>query len=271
MIALLHAEWAKVLRRPRTYVALGFMVVVPTIVGLALWANPPDPGHGEGPRFFSAATQTGLLFPAAALNIMSRFLLIVVMGLFAGDAIAGEASTGNLRYLLLRPIRRGRLLATKLAIAASLALLATILLAATATVIGGVAFGFKPLNLPPFFVQQSVGNLFIHIGMAVGYVTWTLASVVAFGFLISTMTASPVGAAGAAVGLGITSEILNEIDSLGSIRNGLPLHYFDAWQGLFWSNRVPHDMWSGLLLPIPYVLGFCALAWWWFKRKDITA
>ena len=270
MIALLRTEWAKVLRRPRTYVALGLVVVVPAIVGFALWANPPGEG-GEGPRFFSAAISTGLLFPAAALNIMSRFLLVVVIGLFAGDAIAGEAGTGNLRYLLLRPIGRGRLLAAKLIVATSLALIATTLLAGTATLVGGIAFGFKPLDLPPFFVHQSVGNLLIHIGMATGYVAWSLASVVAFGFMISVMTQSAAGAAGAAVGFGVVSEIMNEITALGSIRDVLPLRYFDSWQTLFWSNHVSDDMWTGLLLPIPYVLGLLGFTWWYFRRKDILA
>jgi ABC-2 type transport system permease protein len=102
-------------------------------------------------------------------------------------------------------------------------------------------------------------------------VAWTLASVVAFGFMISTMTDSPAAAAGAAVGLGVTSQILNEIESLGTIRDFLPTRYFDAWEGLFWSDRIPDDFWSGLVQPIPYVLGFGFIAWWWFRRKDVLS
>jgi ABC-2 type transport system permease protein len=268
MIALLRTEWAKTLRRPRTYVALGFVVVIPTIVGLLLWSSPPEPG--DGPRFLFAATQTGLLFPAAALTVMSPFLLIVVISLFAGDAIAGESNTGNLRYLLVRPIGRGRLLTAKLVIALSLALIATVLLAATAMVVGGLAFGFEPLNLPPFFEPQSVGSLLLHTAIAAGYVTWSLASVVTFGFMVSTMTASPAGAAGSAVGFAVTSQILNQIESLGAVRDVLPLRYFDEWDTLFWSDHLPGDFWNGLLLPIPYAVGFCAVAWWWFRRKDIV-
>jgi ABC-2 type transport system permease protein len=270
VIALLRTEWSKALRRPRTYVAIGFVMAIPVIVAFALWANPPDPGRGGG-QFFYVATQTGLLFPAAILRVVSRLVLLVVIALFAGDAIAGEANTGNLRYLLLRPIPRGRLLAAKLTVAASLALVTTIALMLTATIAGGVAFGFTGLHGQAFFVDQSAGNLLLHTAMATGYVTWSLASVVAFGFMVSTMTDSPGGATAAAVGLGITSQILEAIDSLGSIRNYLPLKYFDAWTGLFWSNRVPDDVYSGLLLPIPFVLVFCGVAWWWFRRKDVLA
>ncbi len=269
MIALLRSEYAKTVRRPRTYVALGFVMAIPVIVALALWANPPDPGDGD--RFFTTATQTGLLFPAAMLRIMSRLVLVVVIGLFAGDAIAGEAGTGNLRYMLLRPIGRGRLLSAKLVVTAVLLVAATIALTATATIAGGIAFGFEPINFQIFFVDQSVGNLLGHIGMATAYVSWTLAVVAAFGFMVSTMTDSPAAAAGAAVGLGVSSQILNEIESLGSIRDYLPLRYLDAWEGLFWSDRVPDDMYSGLLLPIPWMLAFLAIGWWWFRRKDVLA
>jgi ABC-2 type transport system permease protein len=270
VIALLRTEWAKTLRRPRTYVAIGFVMFIPAIIAFALWANPPDGGRGGG-EFFYVATQTGLLFPAAVLRVISRLVLVVVIALFAGDAIAGEASTGNLRYQLLRPIARGRLLGAKLTIALSLALITTVALMLTATIAGGIAFGFSPLEGQVFFKDQSVVNLLIHTGMATGYVTWSLTSVVAFGFMISTMTDSPGGATVAAVGLGITSQILEAIESLGSIRDYLPLKYFDAWTGLFWSDRVPDDVYSGLLLPIPFVLVFCGIAWWWFRRKDVLA
>jgi ABC-2 type transport system permease protein len=268
VIALLRTEWSKTLRRPRTYVTIGFVVVIPAIIALALWANPPESGQGEG--FFFAATQTGLLFPAAVLRVVSRLVLLVVVALFAGDAIAGEANTGNLRYQLLRPIPRGRLLAAKLTIAAGLALITTVALMLTATVAGGIAFGFGPLRVPAF-VDQSAGELLLHTAMATGFVAWALASVVAFGFMVSTMTDSPGGATAAAVGFGLISQILGEIESLGSVRSYLPLRYFDAWTGLFFSNRVPDDVYSGLLQPVPFIVVFCGVAWWWFRRKDVLS
>ena len=274
MIALLRTEWAKTLRRPRTYVALGFVMLIPAIIAFALWANPPSPGggggRGDGGGLFYAASQSGPLLGAAALRVMSRLVLLIVIALFAGDAIAGEAMTGNLRYQLLRPIPRGRLLAAKLLVAATLALLATVLLTSTATAVGGLAFGFGGLHVPPF-VDQSSGTLVLHTAIATVYVTWSLASVIAFGFMVSTMTDTPAGATAAAVRLGITSQILEAIDSLGSVRDFLPLKYYDAWTDLFFSNRFSSDMTSGLWQPIPFILVFCGVAWWWFRRKDILS
>ena len=37
---------------------------------------------------------------------MSRFLLVFLVALFAGDAVASEANWGNLRAMLTRPGRR---------------------------------------------------------------------------------------------------------------------------------------------------------------------
>ncbi|MBV8950540.1 MAG: ABC transporter permease subunit [Actinobacteria bacterium] len=272
MTALLRAEIIKQARRPRTYVALGLMALIPIIITFALWANPPTPSpDANGDQFFYLATQSGLLLPAAILNVMSRFLLIGVAALFAGDAIASEAAWGNLRALLVRPIRRERLLAVKLAIAAGLSLLATLIIVVTALVAGWVTWGWHGLNIGAFVPYQSVGTLLGHLAIATGYIAWSLSSIVAFGFMISTMTDSPVGAAAAAFGLYVTSSILDNISAIGVIRNGFPTHYLNAWQDLFARNVASSDMARGALLQVGYIIVFCGIGWWYFRRKDVMS
>lgn len=283
MIALLRTEVVKQARRTRTYVALGLMALIPIIITFALWANPPNGsefqgggGGGGGDGFFYLASHTsGLLLPAAILLVMSRFLLIAIGALFAGDAIASEASWGNLRALLTRPIKRGRLLTAKLAIAVALTCLATVIIVVTALVAGAIAFGWHPLDVQgvasQFVPYQSIGALLGHLALAAVYVTWGLAAVVAFGFMVSTMSDAPAGAASAAFGLYVTSAILDNITAIGSIRNVFPTHYSDAWTDLFLRNHASADMLRGVLVQIPYVLVFCGVAAWWFRRKDVMS
>jgi ABC-2 type transport system permease protein len=114
-LSLLRTELVKNLRRTRTYVAYGLLVLIPCIMALAISLNPPDL-RGDG-RLLYLASQTGLLLPGFALRVTSAFMLVIVVALFGGDAIAGEASWGNLRYLLMRPVRRGRLIAVKFLVA----------------------------------------------------------------------------------------------------------------------------------------------------------
>ena len=56
----------------------------------------------------------GTLFPLAALAIVLPLFLPIAVAVAAGDAIAGEAQQGTLRYLLVRPVGRTRLLVAKL-------------------------------------------------------------------------------------------------------------------------------------------------------------
>jgi ABC-2 type transport system permease protein len=272
MLRLVGTEVSKQVRRPRTWVALAFVMLVPIIITVALKLNPPDfGGQGDEDRFFFLATQTGLAVPIAALQLMSGFFLVVVICMFAGDAVASEAGWGNLRYLLVRPVKRGRLLSAKLIVVAIFSVLSTALVAISGLIVGVAAFGWHPLEIPIFGLSQSPGELVSNVALAVVLITWGLAGVVAFSFMLSTMTDSAAGAIFAGVGLYIVSIILNQIRSLGAIRYGLPIRYYDAWIDLFTRNEFTGDMWRSILIQIPYLVVFCGIAWWWFHRKDIKS
>ena len=73
------------------------------------------PRPGTGPAFLSAVLTDGTLFPLAAMAIVLPLFLPVAVAVLAGDAIAGEAQPGTLRYVLVRPVGRTRLLVAKLA------------------------------------------------------------------------------------------------------------------------------------------------------------
>lgn len=277
MIALLWVELVKALKRTRTYVAFAIVVGIPVIMTIAVHANPPDRrgGNGPGGGLFYLATQSGLIMPAAALRLMSGFLLVIIVAIFGGDAIAGEASWGNLRYLLMRPIARGRLLGTKFVVALVCAWVATLLVVLAGFVAGVIAFGYHDLNAPVQFLSpyaQSSTQLLGDLAIATVYVAWSLSAVVAFSFLFSVLTDAPTGAVFAGVGLYITSTILDAIDSIPSgIRNVLPTHYFDTWVDMFTHNSVSSDMWKGAGLTLAYVVVFLGVAAWHFRRKDILS
>jgi len=272
-ISLFRTEMSKQLRRPRTYVALGIMVVLPVIMTIAVRFGERAQ-RAEVESLFSLARQSGLVMPAAALLFMSRFLLVVVVAIFAGDAVAGEATWGTLRYTLVRPVGRARLLATKLVMALVFVVIATLLIVLTGLVAGGIAFGWNRVDIDfgTFFsLHKSAGQLLGDLGVASAYVAWGMTSVVAMALMVSTMTDSSNGAIGAGIGLFTTSEILNAIPQLGAIRNGLPTHYLDDWRGLIVRNDSAVDLLRGALIQLPYIAVFLGIAFWWFKRKDVLS
>lgn len=279
MFRLVRTEMYKQLRRPRTWVALGFVILVPIIITIALKANPPtlsDGGGGGGgrdggPRFFYLAAQSGLLVPIATLRVMSEFFLVVIFCLFAGDAIASEAGWGNLRFLLTRPISRGRLLVAKLIVAAAYSVLATALIVVSGLIAGGIAFGYHGISVPVLGISMSVSSILGNLALSGVLAAWGIAGVAAFAFMLSTMMDNSAGAIMGAVGLYIVTSILGAIDSIGPIRYGFPTFYNGAWSNLFTGASFGGDMVRNVVVQIPYVIVFVAIGYWWFRRKDITS
>ena len=194
--------------------------------------NPPEPAR-RGQLSSSSASQTGLLLPAFALRITSAFLLVIVVALFGGDAIAGEATWGNLRYLLMRPIgawapRARQVRWSRCSARGSRSCSSW----SPALVVGVDRLRHRPDRVPADAssgrpVDRRRSSTTSRVSTA--YVAWSLTGVVSFSFMVSCMTDAPFGAIFAGVGLYFTSLILDSISSLGSIRYGLPTHYFDAW------------------------------------------
>jgi ABC-2 type transport system permease protein len=272
-LSVMRTELVKTMRRPRTYVAYGILVVIPLIMALAIHLNPPTIDREGGGGLLYLASQTGLLLPGFALRITSALILVIVVALFGGDAIAGEANWGNLRYVLMRPVARGRLVISKFLIAVLAAWVSVFLVVVTALVAGAITFGTDPLHISffRFAVEQSRGDILYHLLVATAYVSWGLTGVVAFSFMVSCMTDAPFGAIFAGVGLYFTSLILDQITSLGSIRYILPTRYFDAWFDLVSRGQWNDDMWRGVVLQFAYIAVFLLVGLWWFKRKDIKS
>jgi ABC-2 type transport system permease protein len=280
MIALVRTEMAKAVRRMRTLVIALGLVGLPTLIVVAIHAHGNRPEHGEGEGLFRLAQQSGLLVPAAVLSVMSGFLLVVVAGTFAGDSVAGDAAWGNLRYLLMRPVARGRLLVAKAFVAGTLIWACTALVTVAALVGGVILFGAHAVSIPGVSgfsfgsfrgVELSQAALLIRIAAAAAYVAFGFTALLALGTLFSTLTDSAAGAIGATVGVYIVSEILDGITQLGRLRYGFPTHYLDAWEPMFTQNRYSSDMIAGIVVQLVYFVFFGAIAIAWFRRKDIRS
>jgi ABC-2 type transport system permease protein len=269
--------WTEIRRqasRRRTHLALGFMVLLPLIILLAFEFGSDnsndDNGGGQFGSLVDLATSGGLNFALFTIAVSAGFLLIVVVALFFGDTVASEASWGSLRYLLAIPVPRARLLGIKLLAALLYAVAALALLAGTALLIGTLRYGWHPLGSTIAAAIPPGAGLLRLLGV-LAYLAVTLLIVAGLAFLLSTLTDAALGAVGGAVLLWILSSILDQITALGAIRNVLPTHYSDAWQGLLSTPIQGGDLAKGAICAICYAVLFWALAFWRFTRKDITS
>jgi ABC-2 type transport system permease protein len=269
--------WTEVLRqgsRPRTRIALAFMVILPLIVLAAFefGGNGEDDRNGGGAfaSLVNVATSGGVNFALFTLLVSSGFLLVVVFALFFGDTVASEASWGSLRYLLAIPVPRGRLLGAKLVVSGIYSVLAMALLVGTALAAGTLRYGWHPLR-STISDQISPGQGLVRLLAAAAYITMSLLVVAALALLLSVSTDAPLGAVGGAVLLQILSSILDQITALGSIRLFLPTHYNNAWVGLLSTPIQTESIVRGLVSSLAYAVVFFSFAFWRFLRKDIVS
>jgi ABC-2 type transport system permease protein len=260
--------------RPRTRIALAFMVVLPLIILAAFEFGGGDDDDDTGGGAFSSlvdlATAGGVNFALFTLLVSSSFLVVVVVALFFGDTVASEASWGSLRYLLAIPVPRARLLGVKLVVSMLYAGFALLLLVGTALVAGSLRYGWDPLR-STIADQLEPWPALVRIAGATAYIAISLLVVASLAFLLSVSTDAPLGAVGGAVLLSIVSSILDQIEALGTIRNFLPTHYNDAWVGLL-STPVQYDtMIRGTISAVSFATILFGLAFWRFIRKDIVS
>lgn len=267
---MIVVELVKLYRRPRTWLSLLLLVALPTVVAAFLAASDVAPRPGTGPAFLSAVLDNGALFPAAALAIVLPLFLPLAVAVVAGESIAGEAQGGTLRYLLVRPVGRTRLLVAKLVSVLAFTMTAVTLVAVTAYVVGTQLFGSAPLPSTSG-TTLTTADATLRTVIAVAYVGWSMIGVAAVALFLSTLTDSPLGAALGAVALLVASTVLVGLDAADAVRPYLPTRYWLAFVDLFRDPVLWRDLLRGTLLQAVYVAVFLSAAWANFTTKDVTS
>ena len=90
------------LQRRRVWLCWALLCALPALVAVLLAVTGIAPPPGRGGAFLSAVVSNGQLFPAAALALVLPVFLPITVAIVAGETVAGEATTGTLRYLLVR-------------------------------------------------------------------------------------------------------------------------------------------------------------------------
>ncbi|MEV7126500.1 ABC transporter permease [Streptomyces sp. NPDC093260] len=275
-LGLLRSELLTTFRRWRTLALLAVLAAVPVLVGVAVRietggdAGPHGGGGGEGPAFIAQITHNGLFLVFTALAATLPVFLPLAVGVVAGDTIAGEASAGTLRYLLVAPSGRTRLLLTKYATVTAFCLAATFVVAVSALVVGALLFPLGDLTTISG-TRIGFGEGLARALLIALVVAASLLGLAALGLFVSTLTNSGIAAMATTVGLVITAQILDQIPQLHAIQPYLFPHYWLSFADLM---REP-VYWDGLVknleLQALYAAVFGSAAWARFTTKDITA
>lgn len=276
---MIRVELAKLLRRPRVWASVLLICGLPAIVAVLLKATDVAPPPGQGAAFLSAVLRNGSLYPAAALAIVLPVFLPVAVAVVAGDSIAGEATTGTLRYLLLRPVGRTRLLVAKLVALSTYVLVAVLAVAVTSYVVGVLLFGMgtpaavgQPGGITSLSgISLSPAQLVLRLAGAIGYIAVSMLGVGAIALFLSTLTDSALGAALGALAALVASEVLVTLDAAASIKPYLPTYYWLSWVDFFRNPIFWRGIERGIGIQAVYVVLLLGAAWANFATKDIKS
>lgn len=180
MADVLAAEWRKALTARSTHIILGVVAVLTGLMILlagyfvSVWDSMPPEGRANS--------------SLGGLPDLLGWILSLVMAVFGTLAITSEYASGMIRTTFIAMPRRGRVLAAKALIVASItfvvseAALAATLLASSAIIGDRVITGQAPVDASAGFLIVAMGlstTTFALVGLAIGAITRSaLASVV---------------------------------------------------------------------------------------------
>ena len=197
-----------------------------------------------------------------------------LISLVAGDQLAGEATGGTFRLLLIHPPSRTRILAAKYMTTLLYTLSLVAFLALLALGLGLALFGTGDLLVPGRTLTvipraEVPWRLALTFGLAI----WSMWCVASLAFLFSSLVENAIGPIIGTMAVIIVFLVVGNapVTLFTTVRPYLFTTYFNVWQRVMeqpvpWDEIATHAAYLGL-----YSIGFYAVTWYIFVRKDVLS
>ncbi|HEX5401984.1 MAG TPA: ABC transporter permease subunit [Pseudonocardiaceae bacterium] len=252
---LIWSELRWVFKRPRTWIALILLGLVPVVIAIGIRVGDNGPRGGGGGLIANLAGN-GLVLPIASLSITLAILLPLVGAMWSADALAGEASHSTLRYLLVAPVSRVRLLVVKSIGVATAVLAACVLIAVVGMVAGYLILGSGEL-LTLSGTTLSFGAAVGRIALAVAWVAVQVWAVCAIALAVSACTEHPMVVMASTLAGAVVLGVLSSIPALDWLQ---PYLLTNSWASLIDVLRDPVPT-AGLLHGLAEAGCYAVIGW----------
>jgi len=265
----LGSEAGLVFGRRRNQLLLVGLALVPLVIGVAVrvFSNGM---RGGGTDLVSRIAGSGLFLAAVAFVVTMPLFLPLVISVVAGDALAGDAQLGTVRYALIVPVSRTKWLAMKAFALFAFTCAGVAAVLVVAVVAGFALFGVHSMTLlsgDVIGVGAGLGRL---VAMA-GYVAASLTGLCAVGLFVSSLTEVPIAAMAGTAIVPAVCTVLLAVPQLAPIHPGLlTYHWLDLTTFLFAQPDLAL-LRNGLLLQAAWVVVFGSLAWARLASQDVSA
>lgn len=280
LFKLIKLEWIKTFSKLRTYIGfIAITVVLPLMfIGLKLdqgrfLTNTPAFKILEQNFFLVGNILNGFFVS----HLVMYFLMVhipVLIALVAGDQVAGEATAGTLRMILIRPPSRLKIITAKAAISLIYTTLLVLFLAVFSLAMGVTMFGTGDLLvLKKGLLILSQKQAVLRFLMAYPLAILAMSVIAALGFLLSVLVENAIGPIIGTMAIVIVSVIISEtpISLFLKIRPFLFTTYTKVWQKVFLDPLPLGDILSSIIYLICFMVLFFGIAFFIFVKKDILS
>jgi ABC-2 type transport system permease protein len=209
-----------------------------------------------------------------SLHIHIPFLITLV----AGDMVSSEATSGTIRFLLIRPPSRSRIIMAKYLTALFYTALLVIFFAMVCVSLGLLLFGSGDLIIHHYgkfdiaFIPES--EIPIRILLAFVAAIWSMSVVASIAFLFSTLAENSIGPIIGTMAVVIVFLVLGNLplDFFRTLKPYLFTTYMiNLWQQ-FLNIPIPWpEIWRSAIILGLHNAGLFLIALFVFKRKDIKS
>jgi ABC-2 type transport system permease protein len=279
LLRSVYNEFVKIAAKPRSYLGIGSIVVLVSIILFALKA--------DGLSFISFVTasfEQTLTFEGNILNgnliafIILQMLIIhipLLVALVTGDLVSGEASMGTIRMLLTKPISRTKLLLSKFIAGGVYTLMITVFLGFMAVVVGKLMFGSGDLivlNSDGLVILQQDDINWRYFGaFAVAFLA--LLTVSSISICLSCFSDNSIGPIVATMAIIILFTIVGTLDVkiFDGIRPYLFTTHMASWRSFFEDPLPVNQILQSVVILLIHNAILIAVSIIQFNEKDITS
>ena len=278
MIRLIYYELLKIFLKKRTYLGFGIVLVIVPLVEVAMKL--------EGGRFLTMAMRGlskdflffGNIFNGwfVAHQIMNSLWIHIplLISFVAGDQLAGEATAGTYRLILIRPVSRTRIFVSKYITTLIYTVVFVFFLAVLSIGLALALLGRGDLLIMSrgilLLPESEVLWRFI---IAYLLATVTMMTIASISFFFSSFVENAIGPIVATMGLLIVCTVITvmPVEMFDIFKKFLFTKYLDIWQKIFLDPIPWNEIKVGMLYMTSWTLAAVLGAWGVFVKKDILS
>ena len=277
-LRLTKLELFKIFSKWRTYIGFIAIGVLVPMIHIAMYL--------DGETLVDASTRVlkeSFNFNGHLINgymvtrIIMQFLFIQVpllITLVGGDLLAGEATSGTYRLVLVRPISRLQLIGAKYFAGAIYVILMVVWLFLLALGLGVLIFGTGDMIVVRYVISIIVENdILWRYELAFLYSILSMLVVYTISFFFSSFVENSIGPIITTMAILIVLNILNliNIGSFSFIQDLFFTTHINAWTLLFEKNVDYAMLQRSTLILIAHIVFLTAFTFIYFNRKDIKS